>query len=235
MLGPNGAGKTTIIQMMLGLITPSSGKIEILGMDLARHRLAILNRVNFSSAYVYLPSNLTVWENLNVFARLYNIKNPRSKIEELLEFFEIADTIDHRTGALSTGQLTRLNLAKALLNEPEILFLDEPTSSLDPEIADRVRRLLRYIQTERGMSVVYTSHNMREVEEMCSRVLFLYKGKILIEGTPGDIKKQANAGSLEDVFITIARKGVPEAQAPPAPPADGVPPDAGAGEKSEED
>jgi len=205
LLGPNGAGKTTTILMMLGLTTPSAGTIRIL--DLRSRRREVLARANFSSAYVTLPYNLTAWENLNVFAGLYGVGRPRAKILSLLELFGIADARNRVTGALSTGQLTRLNLCKAFLNDPEVLFLDEPTASLDPDAADTVRRLLRQMQRERGVTMIYTSHNMPEVEAMCDRVIFLRKGRIVAEGPPGEIAARAEGGSLEEVFIAIARDG----------------------------
>jgi ABC-2 type transport system ATP-binding protein len=207
LLGPNGAGKTTAIHCMLGLITPSSGSIRILGLDISRYRRKILSQVNFSSAYTALPSNLTVRENLLVFSRLYGIKSAREKIESLLELFEIEETIDRLTGSLSSGQLTRLNLCKAFLNNPEILFLDEPTASLDPDIAAKVRERLLELQRQRGLTMIYTSHNMREVEQMCDRVIFLAKGSIVMQGSPAEIIKQSETGSLEDLFIAIARNG----------------------------
>lgn len=207
LLGPNGAGKTTTIQLLLGITTPTSGQILIFGLDLGRNRRRILQRVNFSSTYTHLPTNLTVWENLNVFAKLYGIRKPEHKIKQLLDFFSIRHTLHIRTGQLSTGQMTRLNLAKALINDPEIIFLDEPTASLDPEIASRVRDMLRRIQKEKNITIIYTSHNMFEVEVMCDRVLFMSRGKIVLEGTPEDIKRRAMAGTLEEVFITIARNG----------------------------
>ncbi|KPK34699.1 MAG: ABC transporter ATP-binding protein, partial [Nitrospira bacterium SG8_35_1] len=167
LLGPNGAGKTTAIHCMLGLITPTSGSIHIMGLDITRHRRRILSRVNFSSAYTALPSNLTVSENLLVFARLYGLKAARERIETLLELFEIEETRDRLTGSLSSGQLTRLNMCKAFLNDPEILFLDEPTASLDPDIAAKVRERLHELQQQRGLTMIYTSHNMQEVEQLC--------------------------------------------------------------------
>ncbi len=207
LLGPNGAGKTTTIQLLLGLTTPTSGRINVFGMDLSKNRRQILQRVNFSSTYTHLPSNLTVWENLNVFGRLYGIKNPQQNIRSLLAFFGIEHTLKKRTGELSTGQITRVNLAKALLNDPEVLFLDEPTASLDPEIASRVREMLRRIQQEKNITLIYTSHNMFEIEIMCNRILFLSQGKIVLQGSPQDVKRQAMAGTLEEVFITVARNG----------------------------
>jgi ABC-2 type transport system ATP-binding protein len=207
LLGPNGAGKTTTIQLLLGLTTPTSGAIRIFGLDLSKKRRQILARTNFSSAYTQLPSNLTVWENLNVFGKLYGIKKPGKRISKLLDFFGIGHTINTRTGQLSTGQLMRLNLAKALLNDPEVVFLDEPTASLDPEIASRVREILREIQKERDITIIYTSHNMHEIEIMCNRVLFMLRGKIVLEGTPAEIKHRMMSDSLEEVFINIARNG----------------------------
>ena len=207
LLGPNGAGKTTAIHCMLGLVTPTSGSIRIMGLDIARHRRKILARVNFSSAYTALPSNLTVRENLNVFARLYGLKSARVRIDSLLELFEIEATNDSLTGSLSSGQLTRLNLCKAFLNDPEILFLDEPTASLDPDIAAKVRDRLQELQRQRGLTMIYTSHNMQEVEQMCDRVIFLAKGRIVMQGSPAEIIKQSRSRSLEDLFISIARNG----------------------------
>jgi ABC-2 type transport system ATP-binding protein len=207
LLGPNGAGKTTTIQLLLGLTTPTRGEIRVFGLDVGRHRREILQRSNFSSAYVSLPSNLTVRENLHVFARLYGVREPRRKAEELLDLFEIPDVGRRVTGALSSGQATRLNLCKALLNDPEVLFLDEPTASLDPDIAEKVRAVLRRIQRERGLTILYTSHNMHEVEILCDRVLFLSHGRAVREGTPREVVEASRAGSLEQLFISIARDG----------------------------
>jgi len=207
LLGPNGAGKTTTIQLLLGLTTPASGDIRVLGLSMPKDRLAILQRANFSSAYISLPSNLTVRQNLRVFAGLYSVSKPRARIDALLELFEVTDSADKATGALSSGQLTRVNLCKAFLNDPEVLFLDEPTASLDPDIADKVRTALARLQKERGVTIVYTSHNMREVEVLCDRVLFLARGKAVAEGAPKDVIAHARRASLEDVFISIARDG----------------------------
>ena len=207
LLGPNGAGKTTAIHCMLGLVTPSSGSVRIMGLDLSSERRRILSKVNFSSAYTALPSNLTVRENLTVFAMLYGLRSARRKIDTLLEIFEIAETGDRVTGSLSSGQLTRLNLCKAFLNDPEILFLDEPTASLDPDIAAKVRERLLELQRQRGLTMIYTSHNMREVEQMCDRVIFLAKGRLVMHGSPAEIIRQSQSRSLEDLFIAIARNG----------------------------
>jgi ABC-2 type transport system ATP-binding protein len=206
-LGPNGAGKTTTIQILLGLTTPTSGTVRVFGMDLEQHRCEVLQRCNFCSAYTSLPSNLRVRENLRVSAGLYGVRDAGRKMDELLSLFEIAHLKEKVTGHLSSGETTRVNLCKALLNDPELLLLDEPTASLDPNIADKVRKLLRRIQRERGITMIYTSHNMRDVEEVCDRVLFLNKGRIIAEGTPQEVIDKFNQKTLEDVFITVARSG----------------------------
>jgi ABC-2 type transport system ATP-binding protein len=205
LLGPNGAGKTTTIQLLLGLTTPTAGTIRVFGLDLPKHRRAILQRVNLAATHVSLPTNLTVWENLNVFARLYGIRKPRAKIEELLELLDMTPLARRVTGTLSSGQITRLNLCKALLNDPEILFLDEPTASLDPEVAARVRDILRRIQRTRGITMVFTSHNMREVEALCDRILFLARGRAVAQGTPEEVRARFRTQSLEEAFIVLAR------------------------------
>jgi ABC-2 type transport system ATP-binding protein len=207
-LGPNGAGKTTLIQLLLGLMTPTAGEIKILGMDLIKDREAILSQVNFSSSYVSLPTSLTLWENLLVFAKLYGVKNPQDKINSLLTLFEINRLKDSLTRNLSSGQLTRLSLAKALLNSPKILFLDEPTASLDPDIADKTRTLLKAIRNESRTTILYTSHNMKEMQEISDRIVFLDKGEILACGTPDEIIKNFGEENLEDVFLKIARRDV---------------------------
>lgn len=207
LLGPNGAGKTTTIQMLLNLITPTSGSIRIFGKDLHKHREEILNKVNFSSPYVSLPTNLKVWENLNVFSHLYGVKKPKAKISEVSDLFGLGDFIYKMTSVLSTGQLTRLNLAKAFLNDPELLLLDEPTASLDPDIADRTRKMLKKIQQEKGVTILYTSHNMIEVEEICDEIIFINKGRIVDEGTPAELVKKYGHRDMNDVFLTIVREG----------------------------
>ncbi len=208
LLGPNGAGKTTTIQMMLDIITPTSGEINVFGLPLAKHREEILGQINFSSPYVALPLNLKVIENLLTFARLYGVKNPRKKILELAEFFEITDLLPKLTVTLSTGQMTRVNLTKALLNNPKILLLDEPTASLDPDIADKTRKLLKQIQKERGITILYTSHNMAEIEELCERIIFLQKGRIVDDGTPQELVKKYGRKDLNEVFLHIAREQI---------------------------
>lgn len=205
LLGPNGAGKTTTIQMLLDLITPTSGTIRIFGKEYKTAREDILQKLNFSSPYVSLPGNLTVYENLLTFGRLYGVKELRKKIDELVDFFEIRDFLKKMTYNLSTGQLTRLNLTKALLNDPKLLLLDEPTASLDPDIADRTRQLLMRIQKERGVTILYTSHNMEEVEEICDKVIFIQHGKFKDEGVPAELVKKYGHKDLNDVFLHIAR------------------------------
>lgn len=207
LLGPNGAGKTTTIQMLLDLVTPTSGSIKIFGKEMHRNREEILGRLNFSSPYVSLPGNLKVWENLYTFARLYGVKNVKQKVDELANFFGIKKMMNKMTSSLSTGQLTRLNLAKALLNDPKLLLLDEPTSSLDPDIADRTRKLLKRIQKERKVTILYTSHNMDEVDELCDRVIFLQKGKIVDDDSPHKLKKKYGFNDLNEVFLKISREG----------------------------
>ncbi len=207
LLGPNGAGKTTAIHILLGLLEPSSGNISVFGLSPLKDRHAISKRLNFSSAYAQLPSNLKVIENLTVFSKIYNVKNRSSKIDFLLNLFEIPHLKHRLTGALSAGEKTRLNLCKCLLNDPELLLLDEPTASLDPEMADKVRKILTVIQKERNIGIIYTSHNMPEVEEICDRILFIHEGKTIAEGTPEIIMRDFQSKSLEQVFIKIVRRG----------------------------
>jgi ABC-2 type transport system ATP-binding protein len=204
-LGPNGAGKTTTIAMLLGLLTPTSGSVEILGMRMPEQRQQILQRANFSSAYANMPYGLKVVTNLHIFARLYNVPNRGKKIQELAETFGVAHLLNRRTMTLSSGETARVNLLKAFLNDPEILFLDEPTAALDPEAADTVRTLLRTLQREHGMTLFYTSHNMQEVERLSDRIMFIHKGKVLTSGTPEEVLRQSQKESLEDFFIGLAR------------------------------
>lgn len=205
LLGPNGAGKTTIIHMLLGLTIPTSGNISIFEMDLGSNRRQILKDINFSSSYVSMPMSLTVKENLRIFAMLYGIKKREDKIDDLLNAFEISDIKDKLVRKLSSGQITRLCLAKALLNDPKLLLLDEPTASLDPDIADKTRTLLRRFRDERGLTILYTSHNMKEMEEMSDRIVFLDKGKIIAQGTPEEVLQRFSRNNLEQVFIDVAR------------------------------
>jgi ABC-2 type transport system ATP-binding protein len=206
LLGPNGAGKTTIIHMLLGLTTPTSGDVQVFGLDLRKRRKIIVQDVNFSSSYVSMPNSLSVKESLKVFARLYKTKNREKKIQELLEAFEIAGIKDKLVRNLSSGQQTRLNLAKALINDPKVLFLDEPTASLDPDIADKTRTLLKSIKKDRNISILYTSHNMKEMEEMSDRIIFLHKGQIIAEGQPREVIRSFGRANLEEVFLKVARE-----------------------------
>ncbi len=206
-LGANGAGKTTTLQTILGLIRPTSGRIEIFGWEHERHRIEILQRMNFSSVGVSLPMNLRVSQNLWIFAKLYGVKDAWRRIDDLLKLLEISHLRDTITGGLSSGEVSRVNLCKALLNRPQLLLLDEPTASLDPDIADKVRKILRRVQQEDGVAMLYTSHNMRDIEEVCDRVLFLHNGRLMTEGTPAQVIERFRTRSLEEVFIRIARSG----------------------------
>lgn len=203
-LGPNGAGKTTTIAMLLGLLTPTSGSMRIFGRAMPQDRRFILQRVNFSSPYTNMPYGLPVMTNLKIFSRLYTIPNAAKKIQELGEVFGVTHLLKRRTMTLSSGETARVNLLKAFLNDPEILFLDEPTASLDPEAADTVRSLLLRLQKERGLTIFYTSHNMQEVERLSHRIIFLHKGRIIADGTPESVREQ-HGGTLEEFFIALAR------------------------------
>jgi ABC-2 type transport system ATP-binding protein len=208
LLGANGAGKTTTIHMLLGLITPTSGTIKLFGDEIQHKRIEILHRMNFASAYQFLPYNLKVWENLYVFAEIYRVKNSKKRIDDLLEMFELTHLRKQSTGMLSSGEQTRLNLCKALLNEPELLLLDEPTASLDPDLADKVRKIILNLQRETGMTVINTSHNMIDVHELCDRILFMQRGEVIAEGNADEILHSFGSKTLEEVFITIARTAV---------------------------
>jgi ABC-2 type transport system ATP-binding protein len=213
LLGANGAGKTTMINMILGIVTPTAGSIHVFGRDLARERIAILRRMSFCSTYTQLPGNLRVWQNLTVFGKIYRVPNLKQRIDEVLELLEIAHLKDRVSGNLSAGESTRLNLCKALLNRPELLLLDEPTASLDPDIADKVRKVTKRIREEDGTSILYTSHNMRDVEEVCDRILFMHQGRVLFAGTAAEILRHFKEDSLESLFIRVARGGEIESAA----------------------
>jgi ABC-2 type transport system ATP-binding protein len=206
LLGPNGAGKTTTIQMLLGLITPTAGSIHMFGLDLSTHRETILERVNFSSTYISMPQSLTVEENLRVVARLYGLTDIPRRVNEIVKKLEMEDLRHKVTRKLSSGQMTRLTLAKAFLTEPKILFLDEPTASLDPDIAEKIRTLLKEERRSSGLSILYTSHNMREMEAMSDRIIFLQRGKIVAEGTAQEIVTRFGQADLEEVFLKLARE-----------------------------
>jgi ABC-2 type transport system ATP-binding protein len=212
LLGGNGAGKTTTIGMMLGLIVPSGGSIEILGEDMLRHRHRVLPRLNFSSPYVDFPNRLRVRENLMVFAQLYGLRRARARIDELAADLDLTRLLDQKTGSLSSGQKTRVGVAKALLNRPEILLLDEPTASLDPDIADWVRGYLETYQRATGASILLASHNMGEVERLCDEVLMMKQGRIVDRGAPEALVARYGRQDLEEVFLDIARNRKAAAQ-----------------------
>jgi ABC-2 type transport system ATP-binding protein len=206
LLGPNGAGKTTTINMVLGVLQPSSGSVEIEGIDLARRRSQALAHTNFAAVYATLPGNLTVHQNLRFFGLLYDVPRLRTRIDALLAEFDLERLRDTRSGVLSSGEQTRLALAKALLNTPRLLLLDEPTASLDPSAADLIRSRIRAMARGNQCGILWTSHNMYEVQETCHRVLFVSHGRILLEGDPKTLPQQHGAGSLEELFIRLARE-----------------------------
>lgn len=206
LLGPNGAGKTTTIQMLLGVVTPTSGSIEAFGLDLSTHREAVLQQVNFSSTYIAMPQSLTVEENLWVVARLYGMSDIAHRVDAIVRKLEMDEFRQKVTRKLSSGQMTRLTLAKAFLTEPRLLFLDEPTASLDPDIAHKIRSLLKEERRSSGLSILYTSHNMREMEEMSDRIIFLQRGRLVAEGTAQAIVARFGKSDLEEVFLNLARE-----------------------------
>ncbi|MFZ1325770.1 MAG: ABC transporter ATP-binding protein [Candidatus Contendobacter sp.] len=205
LLGGNGAGKTTTIAMLLGLLLPSSGQIRILGEEIPRQRRRVLSRMNFSSPYLDLPQRLTVAENLTVYARLYGVPHLRARLAALGAELEIAEFFKRPYGSLSAGQKTRVALAKALLNEPEILLLDEPTASLDPDTADRMRAMLTAYQRRSGATLLLASHNMSEVERLCDQVIMLRAGRIVATGAPRELIERYGRKDMEEVFLDIAR------------------------------
>ena len=212
LLGGNGAGKTTTIAMLLGLLVPTSGAIQVLGHDMARDRFAALARMNFSSPYVSLPHRLSVAENLRVYGHLYNVPDIEARIARLAEELDLTALLDRPAGNLSAGQKTRVALAKALINKPELLLLDEPTASLDPDTGDWVRTWLERYRDETGCAILLASHNMAEVERLCDHVLMLKQGRIVDQGSPADLLTRYRRDDLEDVFLDIARgrgQGIP--------------------------
>jgi len=205
LLGGNGAGKTTTISMLLGLLQPTRGTVQLFGLDIARHRHRVLGRMNFSSPYVELPHRLTLRQNLMVFAKLYGLGDARARIAALAEALELEALMDRKVGSLSAGQKTRGALAKALINRPELLLLDEPTASLDPDTADWVRHYLERYQQETGAAILLASHNMGEVERLADQVLMMRQGKIVDSGSPQDLLFRYSRQNLEEVFLDIAR------------------------------
>ncbi len=205
LLGGNGAGKTTTIAMLMGLVTPTSGSVRVLGAELPRQRYHVLHRMNFESPYVEMPMRLTIRQNLRVFGKLYGVDDIAGRIAALAEELDLTDLLDRPTGKLSAGQKTRVSLAKALINRPEILLLDEPTASLDPDTADWVRTRLERYRVERGATVLLASHNMVEVERLCDRVIIMKKGRIEDDDTPTALLARYGRHTLEEVFLDVAR------------------------------
>ena len=206
LLGGNGAGKTTTLSILLGLLLPSEGSVRVLGEDMLRHRHRVLPRINFSSPYADLPHRLTVRQNLSVYARLYGLPRHRERVELLAHELQITAFLDRPAGKLSSGQKTRVALAKALLNEPELLLLDEPTASLDPDTGDWVRSYLEDYRARTGATLLLASHNMNEVERLCSHVMMMKAGLIVDRGSPGELIDRYGRANLEEVFLHLARR-----------------------------
>ena len=205
LLGPNGCGKTTTMAMILGLLKPSKGEILIDGMNIEKNRIKLLHKMNFISPYIELPKKLTVKENFIVYARLYSVKNINERISYLSETLRLNDFLNKKTGELSSGQKNRVSLAKALINNPSILLLDEPTASLDPETGDFVRTFLENYKKEKKISILLASHNMSEVERLCASVLMMKEGKIIDKGTPAELIEKHGRKNLEEVFLKLTR------------------------------
>ena len=206
LLGPNGAGKTTTINMVLGVLEPSSGSIRIEGRDVATQRAEALACTNFTATYAPLPGNLTVAQNLRFFGLIYDVRNLSAAIEGLLKQFDLLPFRDVKVGVLSSGEQARVSLAKAMLNRPRLLLLDEPTASLDPNVASEIRDMICSFARQESVGVLWTSHNMYEVEKVCDRVLFLSRGKILLRGDPKTLPREHGEETLEDLFIKLARE-----------------------------
>ena len=206
LLGPNGAGKTTTINMILGILEPTSGEINIFGKNLKNDRVEILEKMNFAAVYAHLPANLTILQNLKIFGNLYGVKNLNEKIKNLLEEFDLEKFKNHKAGALSSGEMSRLNLAKAIINEPKLILLDEPTASLDPSISKQIREIIKSYVVKHKTAILWTSHNMKEIEEVCDKVMFLAHGKIVLSGNPKTLAKEYGKKDLEELFITVARE-----------------------------
>ncbi len=206
LLGPNGAGKTTTINMTLGVLEPTSGSVYIEGVDLRAQRSRALRRTNFAAVYAPLPGNLTVYQNLRIFGLIYGVKDLAGRIDMLLDHFDLGVFRGVKSGVLSSGEQTRLGLAKAMLNRPRLLLLDEPTASLDPASSREIRGKIREFAKRGDSGVLWTSHNMYEVEEVCDRVLFLSHGKILLEGDPKTLPREHGEETLEELFIAVARE-----------------------------
>lgn len=206
LLGPNGAGKTTTISMILGVLEPSSGEIEIMGHSMRQARDVIAREINFAAVHSQVPPNLSVRQNLTIFGLLYGVADLGARIESLLQEFDLQKFSDTKAGLLSSGELSRLNLAKALINRPRLLLLDEPTSSLDPSVARDIRAMVKSYVEQSQAAVLWTSHNMVEIEKMCGEVLFLSRGRLLLAGNPRTLPGEYGKNSLEELFISIARE-----------------------------
>ena len=205
LLGPNGCGKTTTIGMILGLLKPTSGQVLINGIDIEKNKISLLHKMNFISPYIELPKKLTVKQNLTVYAKLYNINNLNNRIDYLSNKLRLNNLLDKITGELSSGQKNRASLAKALINEPTVLLLDEPTASLDPETGDFIRTFLENYKKEKKIAVLLASHNMDEVKRLCGSVLMMNDGNIIDRGTPDDLIKKHGRKNLEEVFLELVR------------------------------
>jgi ABC-2 type transport system ATP-binding protein len=210
LLGGNGAGKTTTIAMIMGLVLPTSGRIQVLGCSMPEQSDDVLGRINFESPYVDMPMRLTVRQNLSIFGRLYAVENLRERIEQLAADLDLGEFLDRANGKLSAGQKTRVALAKALINQPELLLLDEPTASLDPDTADWIRQHLETYRKTRGATILLASHNMLEVERLCDRVIIMKRGRIEDDDSPDKIMARYNRATLEEVFLDVARGRVQE-------------------------
>jgi len=206
LVGPNGAGKTTIINMVLGVLEPTSGSVRIDGLDIGTDRSRALQRTNFAAVYAPLPGNLTVYQNLRVFGLIYGVRNLAQRIDALLEQYDLKRFRNVKCGLLSSGEQTRVGLAKALLNQPRLLLLDEPTASIDPAAARDIRERILEFTARDAAAILWTSHNMYEVERVCDRVLFLSHGRILLEGDPKTLPREHGRDSLEDLFVAVARE-----------------------------
>ena len=205
LLGPNGCGKTTTIAMILGLLKPSSGKVLVNGMNIEDHRISLLHKMNFISPYIELPKKLTVKQNLIVYGKLYSVKNLNERIDYLANKLRLKEFLNNMTGELSSGQKNRVSLAKALINDPTVLLLDEPTASLDPETGDFVRTFLENYKKEKKISVLLASHNMSEVKRLCNSILMMRDGIIIDSGTPDQLLKKHGRENLEEVFLQLVR------------------------------
>lgn len=206
LLGPNGAGKTTIINMVLGILEPTLGLIEIFGKNMREWRSEISRKINFAAVYAHMPANLTVRQNLHIFGLLYEVRNLEEKIRSVLDDFDLESFADTKAGLLSSGEASRLNIAKAIINDPRLLLLDEPTASLDPNISQLVREKIKEHVQKTKTAILWTSHNMQEIEAVCDQVLFLSHGKILLRGNPRTLPSEYGKKDLEGLFITVARE-----------------------------